>query len=377
MKLKKIKKKVGAIDFQILCTIILIVCVGIVMVYSSSSYYALHSELGNSEAFLKKELTWTIVGLVVMIVAMSIDYHFYKKITFLGVIVTIVLLVAVLLLPKSFAPIRNGAKRWLEIGGSSFQPSELAKYMVVLFMAFSIDIRRKNMNKFLNGIIFYLCFGGIFAGLVLMENNLSIASIIMIVTFIMILVGGGSIKHILLLIPPTILGVIALMLYEPYRLERFLGFLNPWEDSTGRSFQLIQSFYALGSGGITGVGLGQSIQKALYMPEPYNDFIFSIIGEELGLIGCIFVIGLFVFLILRGVSVAIRAKDNYGFMLAAGIISVIAVQAMVNIAVVTGSMPVTGVPLPFISYGGTSMVFNLGAMGILLNISRQAKEIKI
>lgn len=371
MELNNIKKKAGTIDFQIFCTIIGIVCIGIIMVYSSSSYYALY-EKGSTEHFLKKELLWTAVGIIAMIFTMSIDYHIYKKITLFAVIVTVGLLIVVL-----FAPPINGANRWLSIGGFSFQPSELAKYVVVMFMAMSIDNRRKKMNSFLSGIIFYILIAGIFSGLILLENNLSIASIIMIVTFIMILVGGANIKQILCIIPPAAILGMVLIFSKDYRKERFLGFLDPWADASGRSFQLIQSFYALGSGGVTGVGLGQSTQKALYMPEPYNDFIFAIIGEELGLIGCILVIGLFLFLILRGVSVAIRAKDGYGFILATGIISIIAVQAMINIAVVTGSMPVTGVPLPFISYGGTSMVFNLAAMGVLLNISRQAKETKI
>lgn len=371
MKLNNIKRKAGKIDFQILCTVIIIVCIGIVMVYSSSAYYSLYRE-GSAEFFLKKELTWTFLGIFVMIVAMSIDYHIYKKLTLVACVITMIFLVLVL-----FEDPVNGATRWIKFGGFSFQPSELAKYVVVMFMAMSIDRNRKKMNGFVNGIVVYLGIAGVFAGLILAENNMSIAAIIMIVTFIMILVGGANIKHILYLIPPAFALGMALIFSSSYRMERFLGFLDPWADASGRSYQLIQSLYAIGSGGITGVGLGQSAQKALHMPEPYNDFIFSIIGEELGLIGCLVVMGLFLFLIIRGISVAIKAKDGYGFMLATGIISVIAVQVMVNIAVVTGCMPVTGVPLPFISYGGTSMVFNLGAMGVLLNISRQGNKAEI
>lgn len=370
MKLNKIKKKAGTIDFQILCTIILIVCIGVVMVYSSSSYYALYNE-GNSEHFLLKELTWTLVGVIAMFFTMCIDYHKYKKWTFLGLIVTFMLLIVVL-----FQPDVNGATRWIFIGPLTFQPSELAKYVLVMFMAISIDNRRKYMDGFISGTMFYLVISGVFAALILKEPNLSIAAIIMIVTFIMILVGGANIKHIATLVPIGVIAVGALTYFSEYRWKRFLTFLDPWTDMSGDSFQIIQSFYSLGSGGLTGVGLGQSTQKALYMPEPYNDFIFAIIGEEFGIIGCLVVMGLFLFLILRGVSVAIRAKDNYGLLVATGIISVISVQVMVNIAVVTGTMPVTGVPLPFISYGGTSMVFNLAAMGILLNISRQAKDEK-
>lgn len=372
MKANKVKKKVGRIDFQMFCAIILILCVGVVMVYSSSSYYALYNK-ESVEFFLKKELIWTVVGFFVMMITMTIDYHKYKILTLPGIIVSIIFLVVAL-----FQGDVNGATRWIHLpGGLSFQPSELAKYVVVAFMAMSIDYRKKKMDGFLSGTMFYLLISGVFAGLILLQPNLSIASIVMIVTFIMILVGGANIKHIGCLVPPALILGMGLILSSSYRRERFLGFLNPWADTSGRSFQLIQSFYALGSGGLTGVGLGQSTQKALYMPEPYNDFIFAIIGEEFGLIGCLFVMGLFIFLILRGVSIAIKAKDNYGFLLGTGIISIIAVQSMINIAVVTGSMPVTGVPLPFVSYGGTSMVFNLAAMGILLNISRQGKQTKI
>ena len=160
-------------------------------------------------------------------------------------------------------------------------------------------------------------------------------------------------------------------LIEPYRKARLLNFINPWKDAAGNGYQLIQSFYALGAGGLTGLGLGQSRQKTLYMPEPHNDFIFAIIGEELGLVGCVVIIALFIFFIITGIRIAMRAKDNYGTLLAIGITSIIAIQAIINIAVVTGSMPVTGVPLPFISYGGSSLVVNLMAMGILMNISRQ------
>lgn len=372
MKLNNLKSKRGRIDFQMFCAIVLILCIGIVMVYSSSSYYGLHVE-ESVEFFLRKELTWTAVGFLIMMITINIDYHKYKAITIYAFVGTLIALLAALTQGDI-----NGAHRWIFLpGGLSFQPSELAKYVIVAFMAMSIDNRKKDMDGFFSGTIFYLVTSGIFALLILIEPNLSIASIIMIVTFIMILVGGGNIKHIFCLVPPALVLGMTLILTSDYRRERFLGFLDPWADTSERSFQLIQSFYALGNGGLTGVGLGQSTQKALYMPEPYNDFIFAIIGEEFGLIGCLFVIALFIFLILRGVSIAIRSKDNYGFLLATGIISVIAVQAMVNIAVVTGSMPVTGVPLPFISYGGTSMVFNLGAMGVLLNISRQGKTTKI
>ena len=247
--------------------------------------------------------------------------------------------------------------------------------MVVLFLALSIDIKGDGIKDFWTGIVPYLALSGFFAALVLAEKNLSIAAIIMIVTFILLFISGGKIKHLFGIVLPTLLTLAIFFIFSSdYRRARMLNFIDPWKDAAGDGYQLIQSFYALGSGGITGLGLGQSRQKTLYMPEPHNDFIFSIIGEELGLIGCLLIISLFIIFIWRGVRIAIKAKDTYGKLLAMGITSIIAVQAIINIAVVTGSMPVTGVPMPFISYGGTSLVINLTAMGILLNISRQIES---
>ena len=369
---KKKRTRMKSISYGFLCGILLLLFIGIVMVYSSSSYYALYQDKldNNTEYFFAKVILWSVVGIIGMIFTMSIDYHKYKAMTPYFVIITLILLVLVLFIGANI----NGATRWIRLGPLSFQPSELAKYVVVLNLALLIDRGRNRIKKFKDGILYYLLIAGIFAGLVLLEHNLSITAIIMMVAFIMIIVGGAKISHILSFIPVGLVVGGLLIAFEPYRLERFMTFLDPWKDTSGNSYQLIQSLYALGSGGVFGVGLGNSRQKALFMPEPHNDFIFAIIGEELGLIGCLAIVVIFLFVILKGISIALKAKDNYGFLLGIGIISVIAVQSIINIAVVTGSMPVTGVPLPFISYGGTSLVFNLCAMGILLNISRQSKS---
>lgn len=367
-KMKKINMK--SIDYALLCALLLLLFIGVVMVYSSSSYYALYQkDVYNTDYYFIKEITWVIVGTIGMAITMSIDYHIYKKFTPWLVLITLALLIIVLFAGADI----NGAVRWIRLGPLSFQPSELAKYVLVLYLALLIDKRKNKIKKFGEGTILYLCIAAVFAGLVLLEKNLSITAIIMMVAFIMILVGGAKISHLLSLVPVGIAAGLALIFTQSYRLDRLTSFLNPWADPSGDSYQLIQSLYALGSGGIFGVGLGNSRQKALFMPEPHNDFIFSIIGEELGLIGCIFIIAIFMFIVIRGTTIAVKVRDNYGFLLAIGIISVIAIQAIINIAVVSGSMPVTGVPMPFISYGGTSLVFNLGAMGILLNISRQSK----
>ncbi|EOR20695.1 MULTISPECIES: stage V sporulation protein E [Clostridium] len=366
---KKIKMK--NIDYSLLCAILVLLVIGIIMVYSSSSYYALYQkDVYNSDFYFFKEITWSVVGIIGMLVTMSIDYHIYKRWTPWIVLITLGLLVVVLFAGADI----NGAVRWIRLGPLSFQPSELAKYVVVLYLALLIDQRKGKIKKFAEGTIFYLAIAGVFALLILLEKNLSITAIVMMVAFVMILAGGAKISHLLSLIPMGLAAGMGLIFIESYRLKRLTSFLNPWADTSGDSYQLIQSLYALGSGGLFGVGLGNSRQKALFMPEPHNDFIFAIIGEELGLIGCIFIICLFIFIAIKGTSIAVKARDNYGYLLAIGIISVISIQAIINIAVVTGSMPVTGVPMPLISYGGTSLVFNLSAIGILLNISRQGKE---
>lgn len=364
----KRKNKMGEIDYGVFYTVILLLSIGVIMVYSASSYYAMFRN-GDSMAYLKKQAVSAIIGVIAMAFTMCIDYHKLKKYTVAIMIGCVPLLLLVFLFPSV-----NGAQRWINLGPLNLQPSEIAKYVVVLFLARSLEVKGEGVKQFATGIVPYLCVSGFYAAIVLSQKNLSIASVIMIVTFIVLFAAGGQLKHLFGIVAPVMVAAAAAFtILEPYRMKRLMSFTNPWNDPIGDGYQLIQSFYALGAGGITGLGLGQSRQKTLYMPEPHNDFIFSIIGEELGLIGCICIITLFVIFIWRGINVAMKARDTYGTLLAIGITSVIAVQSLINIAVVTGSMPVTGVPLPFISYGGTSLVINLTAIGILLNISRQVE----
>lgn len=367
MRKPKLLNKVE-VDFALFITVFLILAFGVIMVYSASSYTALNDpSIQDDMYYFKKQLVFAIVGLIAMLIIQKIDYHKIKKYTNIILIITIILLIIVL-----FCPSVNGAKRWIPAGPlGQIQPSEIAKYAVVLLLAKGIEKNGNRIRKFFPTVVVYLLAGLFFAGMVLIEKNQSIASIIMIVTVIIIYIGGAKVSHVVGLILSLIPIGALFILTEPYRLKRLLSFLDPWKDAKGSGYQIIQSFYALGSGGILGLGLGQSRQKCYYIPEPQSDFIFAIIGEELGLIGCVVVIILFLILIQRGIKIAIHAKDTYGTLLAAGITSVIAVQAIINIAVVTGSMPVTGVPLPFISQGGSSLLFNLMAMGILLNISSQ------
>lgn len=361
--------KIGSIDFLMFCVIMLLVAIGVVMVYSASSYFAFY-KYEDSMYFLKRQGLWAILGILCMFTTINIDYHKYKKYSGILMVVTTILLLVVFAFPEI-----NGARRWITLGPASFQPSEIAKYMVVIYLAKSIENKGGKIRTFLYGVVPYLVVAGFYAGLVYAEKNLSIATVIMMVTFIMLFVAGAKMAHLVAVVIPVILAGVAAILLTPFRLGRLLSFRNPWVDPKGKGYQLIQSFLALGSGGIWGVGLGQSRQKCYYIPEPHNDFIFAVIGEELGLIGCTFIILLFIIFVWRGIVTAVKAKDTFGNLTAIGITSVIGVQALINIAVVTGSIPVTGVPLPFISYGGSSLVLNMMAMGILLNISRQKSKI--
>lgn len=365
-RLFKLNKASGEIDYVLFYTVILLVSIGVIMIYSASSYRAAN-EMQDSMAYLKRQLIFAIMGGISMFVFIKFDYHVFRNAKLLLFLMasTIVLLLLVFLFP----PV-NGAQRWIQLGPFSLQPSEIAKYVVVLFVARSLDKKGDEIKKFWTGMFPILMVAGIFAGLVLAEKNLSITSVIMFVTFILITISGARKRHLFTLGGIGLVAGIGLIIAAPYRLKRLMSFLDPWADPRGDGYQLIQSLLALGSGGFLGLGFGMSRQKAYYLPEPHNDFIFSVIAEETGFLGGIILITLFCILIWRGVVIAIRCKDNFGTLLAMGITSVIAIQAIINLAVVTGTMPVTGVPLPFISYGGSSLLFNMTAMGILLNVSR-------
>ncbi|WP_125152217.1 stage V sporulation protein E [Clostridium rectalis] len=364
--MKKLRNKMGSVDFLLFCVIMLLVAIGVIMVYSASSYFAFYKFKGDSMYYLKRQGLWAIIGIFFMLFAINYDYHKLKKYTKILMIITTILLLVVFAFDE-----RNGARRWIPLGPATFQPSEIAKYVIVLYLAKSIESKGEKMKSFMYGVIPYLLVAGFYAGLVYAEKNLSIATVIMMVTFFMLFVGGSKFHHLIAVVLPVMVAGMAAILMVDFRRKRFFNFTDPWQDAKGTGYQLIQSFLALGSGGIWGVGLGQSRQKCYYIPEPHNDFIFAVIGEELGLIGCTFIVILFGILIWRGIVTAVKANDTFGTLLATGITSVLAVQALINIAVVTGSIPVTGVPLPFISSGGSSLVVNMTAAGILLNISRQ------
>ena len=355
------------IDFTLLITILLLLSLGLIMVLSASSPSAL-SESGNSYSYFYKQAIFAGAGLFMMWVISNIDYRFYQKYYKLAYFIAFLSLLAVPFIGTTV----NGAKRWIYLTDSlSIQPSEIVKLLMIIFYAGILVRDRDELPLYGKGLVKHMLYLIPIIGLLLLEPHMSASMVIIGIVCVMMIVAGCKFWHFLA--TGSVIGVpgiIGLILIEPYRLERVTTFLDPWKDATGSGWQVIQSLYAIGSGGLFGVGLGESKQKYLYIPEPHNDFIFSILGEELGFIGCAIVIILFGIFIWRGVLIAMRSPDMFGSLIAIGITTQIAIQVIINIAVVTSSMPATGMPLPFFSYGGSSLFILLCEMGILLNISK-------
>lgn len=365
-------KKYKSVDLTLTFAIVILVFLGVMMVFSSSYYYAM-AVWDDKFLFLKKELFWVAIGTVSLFITMNIDYHFWRKISwpvFIGSIVLLILL---------FTPLGmeiKGARRWLDIGPTTLMPSEVAKFALIVFVPDLLVRRRRYLHLFKEGLAPFLGLIALYAGLIILQPNLSTAITVSLMIIAMVYVAGVRTSH-LLGVGAIGIGAVALaILTSDYRMRRFTTFLDPFKDIQGDGYQVVQSLYALGTGGTFGVGLGQSVLNKLYIPEPQNDFIFATIGEELGFIGGVLIILVFLTLIYRGVKIAINAPDLYGTLMATGITSLIAIQVMINIAVATSSMPVTGLPLPFISYGGNFLFLLLTLMGILLNISKHTIDRK-
>ena len=324
------------------------------MVLSASSPSAL-SESGNSYAYFSKQLIFAVLGLIAMVFVSKIDYRFYRKFYKHAWWISILLLAAVMLVGKEV----NGAKRWIYVTETlSFQPSELVKFLMIIFYAGILVKNRDELNLYGKGLIKHILFVAPIIGLLLLQPHLSASVVIIGIVCVMMIVAGCKFKHFLFTgLGAGIPGLALLIAIEPYRLKRFVTFLDPFKDLTGDGWQVVQSLYAIGSGGLFGVGLGDSKQKYLYIPEPHNDFIFSILSEELGFIGCVVVLVLFAIFIWRGILIAMKAPDMFGSLVAVGITSLVAIQVIINVAVVTSSMPATGMPLPFFSYRWYGVIY--------------------
>ena len=355
----------------LLITLVSFLCLfGLLMIYSASSY---SSEVlfGDSFHFVKKQVFGLLLGIVCFLITSRFDYHKYYRLRYWVLGVSILLLVLV------FVPFvgisANGARRWIGFGGLNLQSSEVAKFGFVIFSSCYLS-KNYEKTKTFKGILPVLLSGGIICLLVILEPNMSVTMCIGMVMIIMLIIGGMSMKHFVILAIPALLLVVGLIVIEPYRLDRLMAFINPWANPKEEGYQLIQSLYSLGAGGLFGVGLFNSRQKYLFLPFAESDFIFAIIGEEFGFVGCLIIISVYVVIIAIGIKIALNASDRLGTYLASGITSVIAIQLLINIAVVTGSIPPTGIPMPFISAGGTSLSVFMGAIGILCNVGKSKES---
>ncbi len=344
---------------------------GCIMVYSASMYSAQIS-YGDKFYFLKKQIFGVVMGIICMVIFSFIDYKKYAKFRYAFLAVGLALLVIVLI--PGLSRESYGARRWISILGFSFQPSEVSKFCFVFFSASTLAKNPNNHQTFL-GNIEVIISGALTCVLIMLEPNMSVTMLVAFVMLIMLFIGGLKLNRFAYLSLPAMAGVVGLILIEPYRLKRLSAFLDPWANPLGEGYQLIQSLYSFGNGGLFGVGLFCSRQKYLFLPFSESDFIFSIIGEELGLIGCGIVLIVFAFIVIKTIKVALNSTDRFGTYLSCGIASVIAVQVLINIAVVTGSIPPTGLPLPFISAGSTSLLVFMSAIGVVLNVDRQSRKV--
>ncbi len=373
LKVQSIKDIVRSVDTQFLAAIYILLSFGLLMVLSASSPIAYASSATNHDSFyyFKKQLMWACLGTVAMFITANYDYKKLKNWAFPALALSVLLLLLVLV-PGIGRKI-NDARRWIYLGPINFQPSEVAKITTIIFFSYSLSKNYKELSSF-GVFLMYIGIIGVIALIIMMEPHFSCTMLIAATACILLLVAGAKIKHFVILGCCALPAIVLMIVKAPYRLARVVTFLNPFEDIQGSGWQIVQSLYAIGSGGIFGAGLGQSRQKYMNIPEPQNDFIFSILAEEFGLLGAILVVVMFIFLIVRGIKIALNAPDLFGTLLATGIVAMIAIQAIVNIAVVTSSMPVTGMPLPFFSYGGTALAITMAEMGIVLNISRHNKS---
>lgn len=352
------------VDFPLLVSVIVLSLFGLFMIYDASSFVAFR-DFGDKYRYVKDQSFWFVIGTIAMLFASRFDYKKYYNLALPALLVSIVLLILV------FFPVIGvellGARRWVNAGVFLLQPSEITKLSLAFYLSAWFSVKEK--KRFLP----FLMLVGLIIALVMAQPDMGTASIIFGEAVAIYFLSGGSILHILSLIPVAVVAGIGLIVLEPYRASRLTTFLNPHQDIQSSSYHVRQILFSLGSGGLAGVGLGNSLQKYAYLPESTTDSIFAIIAEEIGFLGSLVLIAVYVFVIWRGFYIAMHSKDIFGKLLAGGITTFIAIQTLVNLGAQTALLPLTGIPLPFISYGGSALIINLFSIGILLNISRQSK----
>lgn len=362
-------RKNTGIDLWLLLTTVILLGIGLVMIYSAS-YTVAKEKFGSVNFFVLRHLLRILLGFIGLYIAMNLDYHKWAKIDRLLIGVGLFFLVFVLLHPGSAAI--NGAKRWIRLGGFSFQPSEFVKLALVLFMARALSEKQEKLSSFSEGLLPQLFIPAVIVILIAVEPNYSTAMVILLIAVSMVYIAGARIPHLFTLGASLIPVLYLFLLRAPYRRARIMAFLEPNSHAQNIGYQAYQALIGFGAGGIWGTGLGASRQKLFYLPEPYTDFVFAVIGEELGFIGVVAILAMFGVIAWRGIRIARRAPDAFGSFLGFGITAVIVIYVLFHVGVATSLLPTTGIPLPFLSYGGMSIVFTMIAIGILLNISGQA-----
>lgn len=357
--------KARDVDRFLIISALLLVAVGIVMVYSTSSIMAM-KRFGNEYFFVKRHLSYVLAGLFMFLVATRVPYGAYRRLAYPALILSSVFLVCIFIPGIGFSA--GGARRWIRLGPIAFQPSEPAKLAVVFFLAYSLSSKAGRIKDFALGFLPNILIPGVIIGLIVLEPDLGTALTLAALVVIMNFAAGVRVRYLIGMAAAAMIPLYFIINKFGYMMKRLMIYLDPWQDPSGAGFQMVQSFLAFGSGGLTGVGLGESKQKLFYLPEAHTDFILSVIGEELGLIGVGAVIALYIIFLFCGARIAFRAKDLHGSYLALGLTFMVVLQAAINMGVVLGVLPPKGLTLPFISYGGTSLIINMTAVGILLNI---------
>ena len=356
-------------DIILLVSVVALIIFGLVMIYSASSIWAEY-KFNDSFKYVKQQFLFIVIGIILMIMVSKVDYRWYLKKT--NIILGVCLFLLVLVLIPGIGSIRNGSRSWFGIGSFGIQPSEFTKLALIIFASKYLTNNSKDLKKIIKGV-FPLLFILFFTfGLIMLQPDFGTGMIIVVSILAMMFIAGVNIKFFIGLGLLGIVGIVGLILVAPYRMDRITSFINPWSDPLGTGFQIIQSLYAIGPGGLLGQGFLNSRQKQFYLPEPQTDFIFSIISEEFGFLGVLIVVSLFLIVLYRGIKIALDSKDTFSKYLAFGMIFQILIQAVMNLMVVIGLIPVTGVTLPFLSYGGSSLLISMISVGILLNISRNS-----
>ena len=354
-------------DRTVLVVTYLLTLIGLIIMFSASGVMA-ETRYGDATFFLKRQSLWLLLGLMVLHWVAQRDYTMWQTLAPYGLVLTFALLVLVLI-PFLGTQV-NGARRWLRVAGFSIQPGEIAKLSIVLYLASFLVRKEQALVTFSRGMLAPMAVVGLFAGLLLLEPDMGTAVVLTLLLFGLLFLGGARIPHLLVMAVLLLAVAYMLIMQSDYRRRRLLNFLDPWQDPTDAGFQLTQSFVALGNGGLFGVGLGEGRQKLFFLPEAHADFVLALVGEELGFLGTGLLIGLFAVLIVKGFKIAGRAPDAFGRHLAGGVTLLVGIQVLINMSVVSGLLPTKGLTLPFVSYGGSSLIVSLAAIGILLSISR-------